>query len=50
MASMVTRIEAGIEVPRAMASFLPQPSQVGHPCLPSGLSDGHTGEEKGEGE
>ena len=51
MASVVMRIEAGIEVPRAIASFLPQLSQVGHSCCPSGLSDGHTGEEEeGEGE
>ena len=44
----MTRIEAGMEVPRAMANFPLQLSQVGHSWLPSGLSVGQIGEEEGE--
>ena len=48
VASIVTRIEAGMEVPRAMANFLLQLSQVGHSWLLSGPSVGQIGEEEGE--
>lgn len=48
VASIVTRIEAGMEVPRAMANFPLQLSQVGHSWLPSGPSVGQIGEEEGE--